>query len=123
MLCNLNKPIMSDQNAASWGYFDCVKHQWNDDILKETGFPTSLLPEIRLSGEIAGYLDDNWHSIPKGTPIGIALADLQCSVLSTIETSKDAVLNISTSAQIAFVAEDYKPHSGPPSMANLSFNL
>ncbi|XP_008197907.1 sedoheptulokinase isoform X1 [Tribolium castaneum] len=121
MLCNLSRPIMSDQNAASWGYFDCVHHRWNEEILKQAGFPISLLPEIKTSGEIAGYLADNWHSIPKGTPIGIALADLQCSVLSTIETNKDAVLNISTSAQIAFVAEDYKPSTGPPSVSTVEY--
>ncbi|KAH0819676.1 hypothetical protein GEV33_003118 [Tenebrio molitor] len=121
MLCNLPKPVMSDQIAASWGYFDCVNHRWNKEVLEETGFPTSLLPEIKLSGEVAGFLADNWHSIPKGTPIGIGLGDLQCSVLSTIETSKDAVLNISTSAQIAFVAEDYKPNTGPPSVNTVEY--
>lgn len=40
---------------------------------------------------------------------GVALGDLQCSVLATLESSQDAVLNISTSAQLAFVAEDYHP--------------
>lgn len=112
---------MSDQNAASWGYFDCVNHRWNEEILKTAGFPVSLLPEIKTSGDVAGYLADNWHSIPKGTPIGIALGDLQCSVLSTIETNKDAVLNISTSAQIAFIAEDYKPTTGPPSVSTVEY--
>lgn len=38
---------------------------------------------------------------------------MQCSVLSTIETPQDAVLNISTSAQIAFIANDFKPNSVP----------
>lgn len=43
---------------------------------------------------------------------GVALGDLQCSVLSTLESPRDAVLNISTSAQLAFVVEDYVPKIG-----------
>lgn len=44
---------------------------------------------------------------------GVALGDLQCSVLATIEKRHDAVLNISTSAQLAFVAEDFQPGNEP----------
>ncbi|KAG8280223.1 hypothetical protein J6590_086532 [Homalodisca vitripennis] len=36
-----------------------------------------------------------------------ALGDLQCSVLATLRNSDDAVLNISTSAQLAFVAAGF----------------
>lgn len=52
---------------------------------------------------------------------GVSLGDLQCSVLSTVETGRDAVLNISTSAQISFVVEDYKPDSGPPKSTPLEY--
>ena len=39
-----------------------------------------------------------------GTPVGVALGDLQCSVRSTlVRPETDAVLNVSTSAQMAFV--------------------
>jgi sedoheptulokinase len=34
---------------------------------------------------------------------GAALGDLQCSVLATMQKSDDAVLNLSTSAQLAFI--------------------
>lgn len=36
-----------------------------------------------------------------------ALGDLQCSVLATLRNPDDAVLNISTSAQLAFVATGF----------------
>lgn len=133
MLCNLKKPVMSVQNAASWGYFDCGDIKWNIEILKKAGFPVHLLPDVALPGSVAGNLTDNFHTIPKGTPIGniilimgggwpnffftiagVALGDLQCSVLATVEFPQDAVLNISTSAQLAFVAENYNPTKGPP---------
>ncbi|XP_050304549.1 sedoheptulokinase-like isoform X2 [Anthonomus grandis grandis] len=113
MLCDLDKPVMCNQNAGSWGYFNCKLNKWNTDILAKNGFPVDLLPEIKNSNEIAGYLVDSWHGIPKGTPIGLGYGDIQCSVLSTIEHRCDAVLNISTSAQITFVVENYTPPDRP----------
>lgn len=121
MLCDLDKPIISDHNAASWGYFNCISGQWNKEILKQASFPVELLPDIKKSGSLAGQLADNWHSISKGTPIGIAMGDLQCSVLSTVETPKDAVLNISTSAQICFVADNFQPSNGPPKVSPVEY--
>ena len=61
---------MSVQNAASWGFFDCENTKWNTQELETVGFPVSLLPDVKKSGEIAELLSDNWHTIPKGTPIG-----------------------------------------------------
>jgi len=32
LLCDLEKPLMSFHNAASWGYFDAVCGAWNTDL-------------------------------------------------------------------------------------------
>ncbi|XP_049823756.1 sedoheptulokinase-like isoform X3 [Aethina tumida] len=114
MLCNLDKPVMSEQNAASWGYYNCLTGTWNTDILTAYNFPMHLLPEVAPAGTTAGYLTENWHSIPAGTAIGVAMGDIQCSVLSSIQSNKDAILNISTSAQITYVANKFQPTGGPP---------
>jgi sedoheptulokinase len=106
MLCGLEKPVMSDQNAASWGYFNTQSNEWNNDVLESVGFPVELLPRILKSGGTAGTLSNSWNEIPEGTPVGPALGDLQCSILATLESEEDAVMNISTSAQIAFIAKD-----------------
>lgn len=103
MLCDLKDPVMSDQNAASWGYFNTETNEWNSDILKSIGFPIDLLPTVVKSGEIVGNLASSWNGIPEGTPVGVALGDLQCSILATLDSKQDAVLNISTSAQLAIV--------------------
>lgn len=128
---------MSVQNAASWGYFDCREKKWNTEILEAADFPVRFLPEVHESGNVAGYLVESWHSIPQGTPIGkltnliyfpnnynyfvigVALGDLQCSVLATLEQAGDAVLNISTSAQLAFVAENFEPENQIPSTSSI----
>lgn len=103
MLCDLETPVMSDQNATSWGYFNTENLEWNYDILKSIDFPISLLPSIKKSGSFAGTLNSVWNGIPAGTPVSVALGDLQCSIIATLESKQDAVLNISTSAQLAFV--------------------
>jgi len=70
VLCNLDHPIMSVQNAAGWGYFDTSVAEWNSDILQGAGFPTHLLPHVVKSGAIAGTLNQPWYGIPSGTPVG-----------------------------------------------------
>lgn len=113
MILDLSHPIMSDQNAASFGYFDSVKMDWNRDILAEAGFPVNILPQVVPSTESAGQLPHDWFDIPAGTPVSAALGDLQCSVISTLEfPDTDAVINVSTSAQMAFVQpEEFQPRS------------
>ena len=107
LLCNNNVSKTSDQLAASWGYYNTVKGQWNTDLMKKSDFPLDMLPEVLASSEDAGLLSHSWFDIPSGTPIGVALGDLQCSVRSTlIDAKTDAVLNVSTSAQLAFVKEE-----------------
>lgn len=104
MLCNNQVVTTSDQLAASWGYFNTVEKQWNLEQMKASGFPTEMLPQILPSDAEAGVLHTNWFHIPSGTPIGVSLGDLQCSVRSTlVNPDTDAVLNVSTSAQMAFV--------------------
>ncbi|XP_027623707.1 sedoheptulokinase isoform X1 [Tupaia chinensis] len=101
MLCGLPRPLMSDQNAASWGYFNTRSQSWNLDILRASGFPVHLLPDIAEPGSVAGRTSHAWFEIPKGTQVGVALGDLQASVYSCMAQRTDAVLNISTSVQLA----------------------
>ncbi|XP_062479488.1 sedoheptulokinase isoform X1 [Pezoporus occidentalis] len=117
MLCDLRKPLMSVQNAASWGYFNSRNKSWNTDILKESGFPIHLLPEVGDPGSIAGRTVSAWHGIPKGAKVGIALGDFQCSVYSCLTERTDAVLNISTSAQLSI---SMPPGFQPPDMPDPS---
>ena len=101
---NQSKPSMSNHNASSWGYFNSVTNEWNLEILEKEKFPTSLLPKVVMPATDVGTLQDKWFEIAAGTPVSVALGDLQCSVMSTLEDAeKDVVMNISTSAQMAFV--------------------
>ena len=60
LLCDLKEPVMSIQNAASWGYFDTTTGQWNLDILQGEKFPVHFLPKVLKPGAVAGRLSKNW---------------------------------------------------------------
>ncbi|PIO27869.1 hypothetical protein AB205_0149030 [Aquarana catesbeiana] len=97
MLCGMKTPLMSVQNAASWGYFNTRTKTWNVDILKERGFPVSLLPPVVDAGCLAGKSLYDWCGIPQGTEVGVSLGDFQCSVFSSATESTDAGLETSDS--------------------------
>ncbi|OCT91148.1 hypothetical protein XELAEV_18014204mg [Xenopus laevis] len=114
MLCGLQRPQMSVHNAASWGYFNARSKTWNTDILHGAGFPVFLLPDVVNAGCVVGKASYEWCGIHQGTEVGVALGDFQCSVYSSATESTDAVLNISTSAQLTFsMAEGFQPEDRP----------
>lgn len=118
MLCNLERPVMSYQNAASWGYFNCNTGTWNTEVLAEAGFPVNYLPTVVQAGQVAGTLASSWYGIPADTPVLSSLGDLQCSVFPLLESNTVAV-NISTSAQICFkLPQEFSPPDSPPSSAD-----
>ncbi|XP_070774098.1 sedoheptulokinase isoform X2 [Enoplosus armatus] len=122
MLCGLDGCVMTPQNAASWGFFNTSSNQWNIDILKGAGFPLRLLPQCSPSGGLVGQTCAAWHGIPAGTPVGGALGDFQCSVYSCMSARTDAVLNISTSAQLTFsMPADFRPPDSPEPASSISY--
>ncbi|KAM9441379.1 sedoheptulokinase [Clarias gariepinus] len=122
MLCGLDVCRMSAQNAASWGYFNTTNNKWNTEILKGAGFPVHLLPMVVDSGSIAGETCFEWHGIPVNTPVGAALGDFQCSVYSCMTNKMDAVLNMSTSAQLTFsMPADFTPASVPDALSPIAY--
>ncbi|XP_050720417.1 sedoheptulokinase-like isoform X2 [Eriocheir sinensis] len=116
MLCDLDHPVMSLQNAASWGFLNTETKEWNTEMLESAGLPLDFLPSVVDSGQEAGKLKAHWYGIPAGTPVLASLGDLQCSVLPLLSENTQAIINISTSAQMCFkMPQDFKPAHHPPS--------
>nr|XP_014354449.1 PREDICTED: sedoheptulokinase [Latimeria chalumnae] len=91
-------------------------------VLTEAAFPVSLLPKIIESGSIIGKTAQEWYGIPKGTEVGAALGDFQCSVYSCMTEKTDAVLNISTSAQLTFaLPSGFQPPDFPDSSSPVAY--
>ncbi|XP_052072808.1 sedoheptulokinase-like [Mytilus californianus] len=101
-LCGLDKPITSVQLAASWGYFNTREMSWNFSQLTECGLHIDLLPYVVCPGHKAGTLQQEWCGIKPGVTVLAALGDVQCAVYSVLKSQQDAVINISTSCQLAF---------------------
>ena len=58
--------------------------------LERAEFPVQLLPKVMHAPCIAGALCSKWYGIPEGTPLGIAMGDLQCSIRAARPTCTDA---------------------------------
>ena len=51
------------RDAISFIFF---KLQWNEDLLRQEGFPVDLLPPVVAAGTDVGVLPMPWFDIPKG---------------------------------------------------------
>ncbi|XP_077597181.1 sedoheptulokinase isoform X3 [Stigmatopora nigra] len=119
-LSSLPKP---DSHLSVATGFGCATIFWYmKHSLTDAGFPLHLLPGCAQSGELAGCTLTDWHGVPAGTPVGAALGDFQCAVYSCLSTQTDAVLNISTSAQLSFaMPADFKPPDSPQPDSPVAF--
>ncbi|VDP23272.1 unnamed protein product [Soboliphyme baturini] len=80
-LCLLQRPVMTNHNAVSWGYFDDVNSfSWNESLLEREGLQHNFLPEVVSAGSIAGFLKGSFHGILDGVPVFAALGDFQATV-------------------------------------------
>ncbi|KAG0412709.1 hypothetical protein HPB47_010154 [Ixodes persulcatus] len=60
--------------------------------LSAAGLPSGLLPDVAPPCRRAGSLNGAWYGVPSGTPVHVALGDMQCSVLSAaVAAETDAV--------------------------------
>jgi len=115
LLLGLDKPVTSPQVAASMGYY-WHEDGWDEQALTSAGLPVALLPQVCKSGDLVGAMTRAWCGIPAGAEVCCAFGDLQCSVRAILgfdvkgSQFTDAVINISTSAQVAYVTPpDFKP--------------
>lgn len=51
-------------NASRTMLYDINKLEWDETLLKKFNIPRSMLPEVRSSGELYGYVDVLGYSIP-----------------------------------------------------------
>ena len=58
--------------------------------LEDAGFPVRLLPHVVPVPSVAGKLCGKWHGVEEGTPIGVAMGDLQCSIFAAQPSANDA---------------------------------
>ena len=86
-----------------WGHFNPFSQNWDLTTLKSADFPVEILPVVECSGASVGKLCSQYKGLTQKIALTAALGDMQCSVLSCRVKSNEAVLNISTSAQLSMV--------------------
>ncbi|TFC96887.1 MULTISPECIES: glycerol kinase GlpK [Cryobacterium] len=64
-------------NASRTMFMDLGTLQWDDEILAAFGVPRSMLPEIRSSSEVYGFVNE--HSLLREVPIAGILGDQQAA--------------------------------------------
>jgi sedoheptulokinase len=99
-LCGKKVPVCEPSNAASLGFFDKRKLQFDLEALDKAGIDAGILPEVRPAGTVVGYYKD----IPVYIPIG----DNQAAFLGSVsEKEKTVHVTIGTSSQISVYTDSY----------------
>jgi sedoheptulokinase len=94
-------PLIDPSNAAALGFFDLNKFRFDEGILKKIAIDRRILPEVRPSGELAGYYKET-------IPVYVGIGDNQASFLGAVRDLRNSILvNIGTSAQLALYSTGY----------------
>ena len=60
------KTLFSIWIIALFNIFIIHTFQWNEDLLRQEGFPVEMLPPVVAAGTDVGVLSMSWFDIPKG---------------------------------------------------------
>ncbi|MBR5033982.1 MAG: hypothetical protein IKX71_01625 [Bacteroidales bacterium] len=99
-LCGKTKPLCEPSNAASLGFFDRQKLQFDGKALAKVGIDTTILPEVCPAGtEVGSY---------RGIPVYVPIGDNQAAFLGSVQDKTTEVhVTIGTSSQISVFTKDY----------------
>ncbi len=99
-LCGEKVPVCEPSNAASLGFFNKHKLQFDLEALEKAGIDADILPEVRPAGTVVGYY--------KGIPVYIPIGDNQAAFLCSVsEKEKTVHVTIGTSSQISVYTDSY----------------
>ncbi|NLY92112.1 MAG: hypothetical protein GX081_10990 [Firmicutes bacterium] len=94
-------PVIDPSNAAALGFFDLKKLRFNEGSLKKVALDCRILPEVRPSGELAGYYQ-------KSIPVYVGIGDNQAGFLGAVRDLPNSILvNVGTSAQLSIYSTKY----------------
>lgn len=79
-------------NASRTMIYDIKNLKWDDKILNELNIPKEMLPEVKNSSEIYGYLDGT-GDISEGIPIAGMAGDQQAALFGQVAFNKGDVKN------------------------------
>lgn len=102
------KPVTHSSDAASLGFFDLAKLEFNENALAVAGIDKSFLPDVIKATAVAGKTSCDF--LPEGIPVCVAIGDNQASFLGSVSQPDTSVLvNVGTGSQVSFVTEAVMP--------------
>ncbi|GHG26484.1 sugar kinase [Deinococcus indicus] len=101
-------------DASGTLLFDPQRQDWHAGLLERLGLPAALLPPIRPSGSVAGFLRPapaRALGLPAGLPVLTGAADTAAALHAADPAPGEAQLTVGTGAQIAVSRADLPgPH-------------
>ncbi len=94
-LTNKQVHITDYSNAARTMLFDIEKLCWDEHLCRELGIPMSILPEVRESSSVYGYVSEDVPGLKAlaGIPISGAIGDQQAALFGQACFNKGQVKN------------------------------
>lgn len=94
------EPLLHISMAASLGFFDGIKKEFQKDKLHGLGMNTDMLPKVSDAfAEMGSY---------QGKPVTIAIGDNQASFLGAVGLKENTVLlNVGTGAQVSVMSDRF----------------
>ena len=99
-LCGKTQPLCEPSNAASLGFFDKRKLQFDREALSKAGIDAEILTKVVPAGtEVGRY---------QGIPVTVAIGDNQAAFLGSVKDKEQSVhVTIGTSSQISVYTDSY----------------
>lgn len=100
-LSGIKVPKIDPSNAASLGFFNLEKLQFDTSAIEKVSINRDLLPEVIQSNEIVGFFKKN-------IPVCPAIGDNQAGFLGSIsDLEKSILVNVGTSGQISVFSGNF----------------
>ncbi len=99
-LCGKSQPLCEPSNAASLGFFDKQKLQFDGEALSRAGISLAILPEVVPARTAVGTYRD--------IPVYVSIGDNQAAFLGSVTDKEHSVhVTIGTSSQISVYTDKY----------------
>ncbi|MDO4168343.1 MAG: xylulokinase [Lachnospiraceae bacterium] len=97
--------------ASTSSLFDLRTGKWSSEIRQIFGFPENIYPEVKVAGEIAGEVTDNWkkkYGFKNGVKVITGTGDNPAAAISTgCLAKKYPVLSLGTSGVLMYPKKEF----------------
>ena len=96
-LTEIFRPVMHITNAASWGFFDSHRNNFDTDALEKIGISQNILPLVTTKKTVLGEY--------RKIPVAVAIGDNQAAFLGSVtEPDTSVLVNIGTGSQVSLLS-------------------